>query len=228
MTIIYISGIDGCGKTTQSTMLVEWMRQQNISAEYQWLRWEPSVIPLLKRVKRLLGKTKANDQNRAVDQTAENAHHGKWSGIKQALMSNGLFRKIWMSYATRDYFNSYKKACTAWNSNYVIMDRYIFDFVVDQALNFSEQPLAFHNKLAHTAIDGMQKPKYSIFIDLPAEVGYKRKLDGTPLEYLREREALYESIPSSDTVLHVDGTQPLEAIHSHIVAWLTQRIGTEK
>jgi thymidylate kinase len=228
MTIIYISGIDGCGKTTQSTLLVEWMKTQNFSAEYQWLRWEPSVIPVLKRIKRLLGKTRATSHKSTVDTSAENIHHGKWSGIKEKLMSNQLFRKFWMWYSTRDYFLSYKKASQEWNSTYVVMDRYIFDFVVDQALNFSEPPLEFQNKLTKTVIADMQMPAYSIFIDLPAEVGYQRKLDGTPLEYLRERESLYKSIPSSDTILHIDGTQPPEAIHSNIVEWLGNQIGANK
>ncbi|MCP3669000.1 MAG: hypothetical protein GY814_00885 [Gammaproteobacteria bacterium] len=226
MKIIYISGIDGCGKTTQSTLLCEKLQANNISTEYQWLRWEPSIVPLLKRIKNLTGKPKVElgKSDKALTKT-EDKHHGRWTELKTKLMASGLFKALWLRYSSSDYFTSYRKASVNWKSDYVILDRYLHDFVVDQALNFSLPVDEYMAKLSQTALAGMQKPDYLIIIDLPAQVGYDRKLDGTPLEYLREREAMYNSINDGDNVLHLDGTLPLEQIHTEIVVWLSDKIG---
>ena len=69
----------------------------------------------------------------------------------------------------------------------------------------------------------MQNPDYSIFINIPAEVGYKRKMDGTSLEYLKQREALYNDF-EGDTVFHVDGQQNVEKIHMDIRQWIEKKL----
>lgn len=226
MIIIYISGIDGCGKTTQSTMLVKWLQERGLSAEYQWLRWEPSLRSITGKLRHLAGKKlDSGDQAAPVKQTAlENAGHSNWTDIKKRVFSNRIFRKIWLWYSTRDYFRSYQRARKTWRSDYVVMDRYLLDYVVDQSLNFSIHPALFLDKIKTTALAGMKKPTFSIFIDIPAEIGYQRKLDGTPLEYLRQRESIYKGMPTDNHVLHVDGIREPGVIHSEITRWLSERL----
>lgn len=226
MIIIYISGIDGCGKTTQSTMLVKWLRDRGASAEYQWLRWEPSLRSIAGKLRRLASKkTDTSTQAVPAQQTAlEDVGHSNWTDIKKRVFSNRIFRKIWLWYSSRDYFRSYQRARKAWGSDYVVMDRYLLDYVVDQSLNFSIHPALFLDKIKTTALAGMKKPTFSVFIDIPAETGYQRKLDGTPLEYLRQRESIYRDMPTDDRVLHVDGSRSPEEIHSEITRWLSERL----
>lgn len=225
MIIIYISGIDGCGKTTQSKLLVEWLQQRGTDAEYQWLRWEPSVMPLLRNARKLTGKKSKTNHGVAAKGKAssENKAHSSWTGLKSTLMSYSAFRWVWMKYATGDYFSSYKKARAGWNSDYIVMDRYIFDFAVDQSLNFAMSPAEFINKSLSTPLRNMQNPDYSIFINIPAEVGYNRKMDGTSLEYLKQREALYNDF-GGDTTFHVDGQQSAEKIHMDIRHWIETKL----
>lgn len=225
MTIIYISGIDGCGKTTQSELLVSWLQGQGQSAEYQWLRWEPSILPLINRIRNLAGKPKSASKKEVPRDTksTENQSHGKWRQLKAALMGSRAFRKLWLGYATRDYHAAYKKKSGDWASDYIVMDRYLMDFVIDQSLNFSMQPSEFMDFAKTSAIGRMQSPKFSIFISIPAEVGYERKLDGTPLHYLKEREALYTNL-QLDNTLHINGEQPVEQIHRDITQWLLTKL----
>lgn len=220
MKIIYISGIDGCGKTTQATHLVEALQKQGLSVEYQWLRWEPSIVNALKLIKKLLGKNARQTKKAAA--TNEKAD-GKWSDIKKRLMKSSLFRYIWLKYASIDYHRAYKKAVKNWKSDIIIMDRYIFDFTVDQSINFKLDIDEMNKAFAHSKIAKMHEPDHNIIINIPAEVGYKRKMDGTSVSYLQEREKLY-SMMHGENVIHIDGTTSIEEIQETIYNWVSPRI----
>lgn len=230
MIILYISGIDGCGKTTQSNLLVDWLRQSGRSAEYQWLRWEPSVLPVIRRFRSMFTRTKRDEPvHTTSSQTTENRAHGSWRRLKSRLMSSALFRTFWMKYATRDYHVAYEKARRHWTSDFVVMDRYLMDFVIDQSLNFDLTPDEFLKATQSTRLNKLQRPQFSVFINIKAATGYHRKQDGTPLQYLEERENLYNSF-KDDSILHVNGEQSPELIHSTITDWLARKldIGHEK
>lgn len=220
MIIIYISGIDGCGKTTQATHLVETLKKQGISAEYQWLRWEPSIVHVLKLIKNLLGKN-AHQSNKAA--ASNEKADSKWGNIKSQLMKSRLFRYFWLKYASIDYYHAYKKAIKQWKSDVIIMDRYIFDFTVDQSINFKLNIKEMNEVLSHSKISKMHTPDHNIIINIPAEVGFKRKMDGTSVSYLKEREKLYSSM-QGDNVLHIDGTTGIEEIQKIIYNWINNRV----
>lgn len=221
MIIIYISGIDGCGKTTQATHLVEQLTKQGLSVEYQWLRWEPSIVNALKLIKKMLGKNaKQTDKAAASNEKADNT----WSNIKSSLMKSGLFRYIWLKYASIDYYRSYNKAVKNWKSDIIIMDRYIFDFTVDQSINFKLNIEQMNKVLSNSKVSKMHKPDHNIIINIPAEVGYKRKMDGTSVSYLAEREKLYNAM-QGENVIHIDGTQNIEDIQTAIYNWVTPKLG---
>ncbi len=224
MILIYISGIDGCGKTTQALSLVEWLQEQGHSAEYQWLRWEPSIVPLIKKFKNSVRKKSVvNNENKA--KIAElDADHAKWGKLKTALFSSAIFRKLWLYYATRDYYHAYKKAHKTWSSDYIIMDRYLIDFIIDQSLNFGIDVSSFIENTRKTAINKMEPASLSVLIDIPAEIGYQRKLDGTPLAYLTERRKSYLSIPDSNKLLRLDGTDDIDEIQTSIRQWITNHL----
>ena len=225
MILIYISGIDGCGKTTQALNLVEWLQEQGHSAEYQWLRWEPSIVPVIKKFKKLLGKKSVSSNNKNTKiADIENADHAKWGNLKNALFSSVIFRKLWLFYATRDYYRAYKKARKTWSSEYIIMDRYIADFIIDQSINFGIDVPAFIKNTEKTAIYKMETASLSVLIDIPAEVGYQRKLDGTPLAYLAERRNSYLSIPDSEKLLRLNGTDDIDEIQNSIRQWVSNHL----
>jgi len=218
--IIYLSGIDGCGKTTQATNLVETLKSQGISAEYQWLRWEPSIVNTLKFIKKLLGKNARQSSKAAA--TNEKAD-SKWDDIKKRLMKSRIFRYFWLKYATNDYYRAYQKAIKQWQSDIIIMDRYIYDFTVDQSINFNLSIEEMNKVLSDSKVSRMHKPDHNIIINIPAEVGYKRKMDGTSVIYLQQREKLYNNMSGSN-VLHIDGTTGIDDIQRAIYNWVIPRV----
>lgn len=220
MKIIYISGIDGCGKTTQATQLVELLKKQGLSVEYQWLRWEPSIVNSLKLIKKILGKNaKQTHKAAATNEKADN----KWSNIKKHLMKSKLFRYFWLKYASIDYYLAFKKAVKNWDADIIIMDRYIFDFTVDQSINFNLNIDEMNKVLSNSKIAKMHVPDHNIIINIPAEIGYRRKMDGTSVSYLKEREKLYNSM-HGENVLHIDGTESVEDIQKAITNWVSPRL----
>jgi len=220
MKIIYISGIDGCGKTTQAEQLVDTLKKQGHSVEYQWLRWEPSIVHTLKLIKKLLGKNaRQTDKATATNEKADS----KWKNIKKQLMNSRIFSYIWLKYASMDYYRAYKKAIRHWKADIIVMDRYIFDFTVDQSINFKLNIDEMNTALASSKIAKMHKPNHNIIINIPAEVGYKRKMDGTSVSYLKERENLYGSMKGSN-VLHIDGTENIDDIQKTITDWVIPKI----
>jgi len=221
--LIYISGIDGCGKTTQAELLVSWLQSNGYSAEYQWLRWEPSIVPLIKSVKMRLGKGSKKNTGHSIEirSADEDKTHRKWGNLKSRLFSSKLFQKLWLWYATKDYCKAYRKACQHWSADYVVMDRYILDFAIDQSLNYGVDTNHFIETLESTSVNLMKKPDLSILIDIPAEVGYQRKLDGTALEYLKARRNCYSQVSGSENTIHVDGTNSVDSIHEQIRSWVS-------
>jgi len=225
MKIIYISGIDGCGKTTQSKRVVDWLRSNGLSAEYQWLRWEPSVISAIRAIRDLLATKKGELVNNDKLSVREDAGQMMWDNLKKKILSNSFVKRIWLVYATQDYYRAFKKARYTWKSDYVVMDRYLFDFTVDQAINLGVDPEVLKERLKRTCISKMDQSDYAIIIDLPAKVGYERKMDGTSLSYLKQREGFYGKCRISDEILHVDGTKSIEEINNTICKWLTDKLG---
>jgi len=224
MIIIYISGIDGCGKTTQATHLVNKLKENGISVEYQWLRWEPSIVNSLKVIKKLLGKnTKSSKKAVATNEKADS----KWSSLKYRLMKSAAFRKLWLTYASNDYFKAYKKAIQNWNSDVVIMDRYIFDFLVDQSINFNIPVDKANTLFKKTKISKMHNPDFNIIIDITAETGFKRKMDGTSTLYLEQRAPIYSNF-KNDNVLHIDGTKEITDIQEIIYNWINEQMELNK
>ena len=65
------------------------------------------------------------------------------------------------------------------------------------------------------------------YVSVHDEVGYKRKMDGTSVSYLQEREKLYSSM-QGDNVEHIDGTISIEDIQKTIEDWVTPRLKGNK
>ena len=223
MKLIYISGIDGCGKTTQAQELVKYLRIQGVDAEYKWLRWEPSIGKIIRFIrKRAVNTSKHN--HKSERSSKESLAHQDWGGFKKRFLSNRLLRRAWLAYACTDYYLATKKYFRKVMADVLVVDRYVEDFIVDQACNLGAGVVEFRNLVSWSLLNRVPEPNFSIIIHLPSEEGYRRKNDGTPLEYLKEREKWYEQFPRSEDVLHVDGLKSVEAISGEIHDWVTKKL----
>lgn len=225
MVIIYLSGIDGCGKTTQAKLLKDRLAMHGFSAEYTWFRWQPSLRRLIDGIKRF------NDHKLSMQNTdicdIENIGQHKWLMFKRKALSISILRKIWIFYACFDYYKAYKKRFQKPRCDKLfVIDRYVDDFIIDQSINFDIPPEKSNHIKTNSFIKKIPYPDYRIIIDLPAQKGYLRKKDGTSQFYLMQRESYYSSICGPNT-LHVDGTKDINTIHEIIFSWVLKRIGIQ-
>ena len=223
MILIYISGIDGCGKTTQAKLLVDFLNENGFDAQYAWLRWEPSLRKAFSFFKS--ASTKKIEKNTIVLRSElELIQHNEWISLKTKILSFKIVRRLWWIYACADYYFTSRKPFRKLNSEVVVIDRYLLDFLIDQASNLGVKPADTQKFLNNFFLKRFKQPDLTVIIDLPASEGYSRKLDGTPLDYLKDREKRYREIPSSAHTLHVNGLNDIDAVANKISQWILNKL----
>ena len=222
MFLIYISGIDGCGKTTQSQLLVSFLKDRGIDVQYAWLRWEPSLKRLFSFLRLLIGKSE--QQKNLSKEDIENSDHTEWVSFKTNILSRKIIRWLWCNYACADYYFASRKPFRKLKSDVVVVDRYVLDFCIDQASNLRIKPDDSENLGTNFFLKRFRLPDLNIIIDLPASEGYSRKLDGTPLDYLKDREKRYRAIRSSEHTLHVNGLNDIDVVATKISGHVIKKL----
>lgn len=224
MRIIYLSGIDGCGKTTQAKLLIEKLQQQDINAQYLWFRWEPSFRHVIS-VFRTAKQKKGPEKKQCIEQ--EDAKENDWLRFKRRILKNPLFRQVWLQYACGDYYYSYKRCFKKIKADVIVIDRFVNDFIIDQAVNLAIPPNATEVISENSFLKKFHFPDFKIIIDLPALEGYTRKGDGTPLQYLTTRGEYYKALQGNDTC-HLDGLQSIDELEKQIKTWVFEKLEVEK
>lgn len=210
---VYISGIDGCGKTTQAKQLVEALSEAGVDSEYAWLRWEPSLRVITKAIKSLRqGKSPDSGE---VRQQKEDRAENEWVSFKKKLLKNIFFRMAWMSYASLDYYLGYLIGMRKVKSRVVVLDRYVYDFMIDQSVNLRKPPEECFSIANNFFIRKFRFPDLNIIIDLPPEEGYSRKMDGTSSGHLETRSHFYRALEDEKTI-HLDGMMSIETLAATI------------
>ena len=212
--LIYISGIDGCGKTTQAKLLVDTLRKRGFNADYEWMRWEPTFRRVIKSFRSLIARRKIKEHDSSEE--LENNEHDHWNKFKRKLLSNPVIKELWWLYACADYYFSICKEFRNLYGEITIIDRYIDDFIIDQAINFNLSPEDSVKLENNVFLKKFKPPDLKIIIDLPAIEGYTRKKDGTSLKYLEKREAYYKRLYAVNNSVHLDGFEDIPSLASKI------------
>jgi thymidylate kinase len=205
--IICLAGIDGSGKTTQAKSVVDWLRGQGIDAVYVWNRWEPRLLSLPGRLLRRRRGGKGPDTDR--DATV---------GSKQRILSNRFLASVWLTAAQCEYARQARRRfARAPSGSVIVCDRYLPDFVVDQAMNLGGP--AEVGRVARCTTTGSRflQPVSTLVIDADPEACLARKWDGLPLERLRERRDAYLALADAmSNVVVVDGRGDERAVAERV------------
>ena len=92
----------------------------------------------------------------------------------------------------------------------VISDRYVYDTLVDMAVNFSLEPAGLEKLCSHSLMSLFPAPASVVIIDIDPETGAARKSDGTPPEYLADRRPFYLEMAKLTGAAVVDGNGTIE------------------
>ncbi|HEX3048164.1 MAG TPA: hypothetical protein VHY08_25655, partial [Bacillota bacterium] len=128
---IVITGVDGSGKSTQIHKLLFCLREQSLSCGLIWLRWAPF---LLKPVSFLTRRVVLQGKNDSV-----NAREVQLQSKKEQLFLNKFLKTAYFGLGFFDYWLSsmVKIGGAVPRFKHLLFDRYYFDFVIDQSVNFN-------------------------------------------------------------------------------------------
>ena len=210
--IICFTGIDGSGKTTQAKKLLNALKEKNIDAIYSWTRREPYLIkPIVALVKRILKEPSKSEGKSYLNIKKKR---------KGTLFKFPLIQTIWIYVAIIDYFAKLipQVYVPLFKGKIVICDRYVSDMIADFVANFDYNSHQIRQLLKNPLLKLFPMPDKVFYIKIPASLGYKRKSDGTSLEYLLDREKIYDFLAKEMNMFVVDGTRDIEEIFKKIKA----------
>lgn len=221
--LIVLSGLDVSGKTTQTLLLAARLRAEGIPAEAVWNRWKPAVSAMF--------ITLARRWLKAQERVKEGDYRG-FTDAKRRKMRSGWKRSVWQVMAWGEYAAQVRARLLAHRLKgaTVLCDRYVYDTLVDIAINFSIPPLELADLMDHRLLSLFPKPAVVIFIDIDPATGAARKSDGTPAAYLADRRPYYTSLARILNAPVVDGGSSVESVASAIwnltAPWREHRIAS--
>lgn len=222
--MIVLFGIDGSGKTTQAELLCKAVARSICPATYVWARWDPYFLrPFLLLGRYLAGRQCAKLSPRQGD-IKEDLYYTNLSSTKKRVFRIPAMRIAWKYMVLIEYYFQIKRLLrrNLKNDGVIVCDRYIYDLAADLSGNFSYDYKRLHSllRLLHSCFP---RPALSLLIDLPPEEGYRRKADGTPLNYLRARAAIYRDIAEIAGAKVVDGARDVSDVHGSILEFVMEK-----
>jgi thymidylate kinase len=203
--LVVLSGLDGSGKSTQTAILAERLGEGGIPAAVLWNRWKPflsaGVIRLAKRYLRAQARVKDGDYRGFTD--------AKRRSMKSVWKRDLWQMMVWGEYAVqvRARLLAHRRAGVT-----ILCDRYVYDTLVDVAINFSIPADRLGELMNHPLLSLFPKPGLVMFIDVDPETGAARKSDGTPAAYLADRREYYTAMARILNVPIIDGGASVESV----------------
>lgn len=183
---IYITGIDGAGKST----VIENLKTELFAddeVEVIWARYKPKLLRYLVapfKKSKTKGSTNFNDMN-AVQ-------YSNWSAFKKKITKNKFLSRVIFTLQYFEYSITVNKVLSKIKKSRsnTIVDRFIIDFLVDQSVNHS---LSMNNRIVKRLLSRLTVFDYIIFLDVDEHIAFKRKDDIPSKEYLSVRREFYKA-----------------------------------
>ncbi|MGB7533087.1 MAG: hypothetical protein WA977_08970 [Halobacteriota archaeon] len=206
MLICFI-GIDGAGKSTLAKTLIENMRKHGIKTEYIWCKFESSLLKLLIFIKNKLF-VQEDDWKKNYEISRE---------IKKNLFKKRFAYTLYGCFILFDYrFQIIRKIIIPLKrGRNLVCDRYIYDTVVDLAVDLGYSDEKVKNRISQL-LDFAPKPDLVFLVDLPEDVAFSRKEDVPSVEFLCEKRRIYKKIGEEFEMIDLDGTESLQELNEEI------------
>jgi dTMP kinase len=193
-------GIDGSGKTTLAKRLTSILESRGIQVKYVWGAHDLIILrPFIAVFNLLLGHRKVNLKN-----------YGKYHKSVKSLLQSGFLASTYKSSILLEYFLEifFKIRMPLRLGKNIVSDRYVYDTIVNLAVNLGYSPEDFLLML-RKFMPIFPKPDLTFLVDVPEEIAYQRKKDIPSLDYLKYRRKLYSVIENEYELPRLDGTASL-------------------
>ncbi len=211
--IIVITGIDGSGKTTISTLLASELQMQNKKVKIIQ-QFAPNFIT--KRIVNRFGSKLVTLERDVSDNKIFHAEPRDESLTKSIFRRLAVFRII-----SFGFVHTFTNIISNVNSDVIISDRYFYDNVLKVNWMYDR---SYKSRGLSMVIP---KPSLIVYLDVPAEEGWKREIEGnTTLEQHIEKKAVYDRFYSDSKngnlpILKVDAQLQKEEIVKMIISNIT-------
>jgi thymidylate kinase len=204
LSLINVIGIDGAGKTKLSKALIEKLKKKDNEFVYVHSYHEPLILRPLKFIARLIF---LRFNNESVDYSQYRTRKLYVSNRHNILSS--IYGLIWIiDYAIQA---AMRVGLLRFLGRRIIIDRYIFDTVLNASLTANWTPETTYRILG-TLLKLLPRPDVVFLIDLPAKIAFERKKDIQAVEYLQERRYLYLVIAEKFGFIKLDGQDKSQAV----------------
>ncbi len=203
--ILVLSGLDGTGKSSQAGILSGRLASEGFKVDIVWNRWKPFFsAPLIHLARKSLNPKK----------DAQTEDYSNFTESKKEKMKSPARRRLWQAMVWSEYALQANLRFIFHKYRYqgIISDRYVFDTLVDMAVNFSIPPSRLRELSENRLFRLFPRPASVIVFDIDPEKGALRKSDGTPAEYLADRRDLYLEIARMTGASVIDSSLSIEEI----------------
>jgi len=169
--IIAFLGVDGVGKTTIGRKLQKILAEKNHKVEYRKEFDYFFIKYVLKLYIKIFGYKKFSKTRKKVIVTGEKSY----------------YYKFWVWFVWLDYFLEYLLLKLSKRNKVIIMDRYVYDFLVSLWL------MGYKIKFAQWLFYKFPKPDLAFVLDASPQVDYKRKLHPSTytLDFFKQARSYY-------------------------------------
>jgi thymidylate kinase len=202
--LITLCGLDGSGKTTQSTMLMDYFKKNQIKSKYVWLRApERLTLPIS-----LFFKSIGISKGLVTDS-------GKRKGVTD-LSNHITLQKIWKFFLLLDlkFVSSYKIFSELKKNDILIVDRYVIDTLVDLVIDTKDESVI--DSIGSKFLKLIPKNSKIFFLDVNPQVSFDRNHEEN-LEILEFRRKLYLKISKICNMIVIDSSKSIDDIHNEIL-----------
>jgi thymidylate kinase len=184
--IIYLTGIDGSGKSSIMQLLETEVFAGN-EVRTIWARYQPKFVKFL--IFPFKRKFISDNTNGHPINTKE---YSEWFIFKEKITSWKIVSKMLFLIQALDYLSQLIRVRRIIRKNkekIIIIDRFTLDFIVDQSINYGDIENHFITKHFLKILNGLD---YIFLIDTNEEVAFNRKDDIPSIEYLTKRRKQYK------------------------------------
>ena len=216
--LICFTGIDGSGKTSQALRLASEIQKHVIYCHYVWIGWTPTILkPITKLIKSLILKRKKVTE----------ANYKEFTAAKRQVFENQFIARIWRNYVILDYAFQvfFKITIPMIMRKLIICDRYLYDIIVDFAINYNLSDQDTIKLIDHPLLRLFPKPTMVFLLDVQEPVAFERKNDIPSIEYLQDRRRIYLVLKDILNVNMINGDKDFEIIHNVIRREIFQQLG---
>lgn len=196
--IIYITGIDGSGKSTVTEHLAEQLRQKGHDVDILWLRFNHVFTKPLLALCRLIGLTKY--------EVVDGIRVGYHDFYKSALVSR-LFTSLQYIDALRVKYTRILPALR--NNKILILDRYVYDILIDIAVDTRDENL-INSNTGKKFIDLMPANSLTILVDRSLEDVLSVRPEGKVDRNFTARYSQFQKLKETGFVKTVDNHGSLD------------------